>query len=192
MHRSGTARHVAAALVAAAATLITAACSQATTAASTHTESSVQVTSPTSAGSQSQTIRYETDVNAASTPLDVPVEVAWRRVYQAYAALKIPVTVVDSAHGIIGARGARIRNRLVGQSLSSWFDCGTTAVGSPRADSYGLLLTMLTEVRPAQNGSTARTIVSATAEASDTHTGAMPCSSKGGLEAKLEQAITTP
>lgn len=188
MHRSRPAQRVTAALIAAALTSV--GCSQATTASSSHTETAVQVTAPTSTGHATQTLRYETDINAASTPLDMPADAAWHRVYLAYAKLKIPVTVVDSAHGVIGARNARVRNRLVGESLSHWFDCGMTAVGSPRADSYALFVTILTDVHPAPTGSTARTIVSATAEANVSPSGAIQCGSRGAMEETLERAIT--
>lgn len=195
MHRSRIARRLPAALIAAAAaSLGTTACSQATASAnSVHTENSVQVTSPTATGHQTQTLRYNTDINSASTPLNLPPAAAWHRVYLAYAKLKIPVTTVDSAHGVIGARNARVRNRLANAPLSSWFDCGMTAVGSPRADSYALFVTIVTQVSPApgdSSGSTARTIVTANAEANDTQSGAIQCGSKGWLEEELAKAFT--
>lgn len=195
MHRFEAVRRIPAALIAAAvASLSTAACTQATAGSSVHTENSVQVTSPTSTGSQTQTIRYNTDINSSSTPIDLPPGAAWHRVYLAYAALKIPVTTLDSAHGVIGARGARVRNRLANEPLSNWFDCGMTAVGSQRADSYALFVTVMTQVSAAlgdSTGSTAHTIVSATAEANDSQSGAIQCGSKGWLEEKLAKMFTT-
>lgn len=191
MHRFQGVRRLPAVLTAAAATSLSiAACTQATAASSVHTENAVAVTAPTPSGHQTQTIRYETDVNAASTPIDMPPDAAWHRVYLAYATLKIPVTTIDSIHGVIGARGARVRNTLANERLSNWFDCGMTAVGSQRADSYALFVTVVTEVGPAANGSTARTIVTATAEANDSPSGAIQCSSKGWLEQKLARVFT--
>lgn len=195
MHRFQAVRRIPAALIAAlAASLSVAACSQATASAgSVHTENAVQVTAPTATGHQTQTIRYNTDINSSSTSMDVPPAVAWHRVYLAYARLKIPVTTIDSAHGVIGARNARVRNRLANEPLSNWFDCGMTAIGSPRADSYALFVTIVTQVSPAPNdssASTARTIVTANAEANDTQSGAIQCGSKGWLEAELEKAFT--
>lgn len=191
MHRSPVVHRAPRALVAAAvASLAVAACSQATTASSSHTETAVSVIAPTPTGHQTQTLRYETDIDAATVQLDLPPDAAWRRVSQVYAALKIPVTVLDSARGVVGARGARVRDRMARERLSTWFSCGITSMGSPRADSYTLFVTILTEIHPAASGSTARTIVSATAEANDSPSGAVQCSSTGALEEKLGHEFT--
>lgn len=191
MHRSPAVQRAPGALVAAAAaSLALAACSQATTANSSHTETAVSVIAPTPSGHQTQTLRYETDIDAATVQLDVPPGAAWHRVSQVYGALKIPVTVLDSARGIVGARGARVRDRMANERLSTWFSCGITSMGSPRADSYTLFVTALTQIQPAATGSTARTIVSATAEANDSPSGAVQCSSTGALEDRLGHAFT--
>lgn len=173
------------------------ACSQATTAnvGDTHSESTVLVTNAGSPSTpqSSSTFRYNSDVGAAETTLDVPLDAAWARVTRAYDVLKIPVTDADKARLMIGARRALVRDRLAGERISHWFSCGETAMGTPRADSYAVYLTALTQVVPTPGGGsgyTARTVVSAFANPVDASSNSVQCSSTGALEKKLNDEFT--
>jgi len=173
------------------------ACSQATTSSlgQTHSESTVMVTNaPTPSSPQSSsTFRYNTDIGAAETTLDVPLDNAWARVTRAYSVLKVPITDIDSTRHLIGARRALVRDRLAGDRMSRWFSCGETAMGTPRADSYNLYVTALTQLVPPAAGSSgyvARTVVSAFATAVDASTNSVQCTSTGALEQKLSDEFT--
>lgn len=173
------------------------ACSQATssTLGATHTESTVLVTNaatPNSAQS-STTFRYGSDNGTAETSLDVPLDNAWARVTRAYDVLRIPVTDNDPVHHLVGARRALTRDRLAGARMSHWFSCGETAIGTPRADSYAVYVTALTQLVPATGGNTgyvARTAVSAFATPVDASSNSVQCTSTGALEQKLSDEFT--
>lgn len=172
------------------------ACSQATnsTLGATHTESTVMVTSAPSPSSPqtSSTFRYNTDNGTAETSLDVPLDNAWARITRAYDVLKIPITDNDAARHLVGARRALVRDRLAGERMSRWFSCGETAMGTPRADSYAVYVTALTQLVPAAGGSgyVARTVVSAFANAVDASSNSVQCTSTGALEQKLSDEFT--
>lgn len=173
------------------------ACSQATTPTlgPTHEESTVMVTNaPTASSPQSaSTFRYNTDIGAAETSLDVPLDNAWARVTRAYDVLKIPVTDNDPVHHLVGARRALVHDRLAGERMSHWFSCGETAMGTPRADSYSMYITVLTQLVPASGGNTgyvARTVVSAFANAVDASSNSVQCTSNGSLELKMHDEFT--
>ena len=174
--------------------LALAACSQATATRSTHDERITEVSGGGLPGdlAHSEQFRYRADVTASVVPLNAPLENGWARVSRAYAALKLPVTTIDTARHLIGAQSAAVRNRLAGARLSQWLSCGYTPIGTPRADAYVVYLTMLTEVRPAGATSAARTIVTATAEPEDGTTSGVQCSSTGALERRLAQALGAP
>jgi len=171
-----------------------AACSQATSTRSSHDERITEVSGPGVPGDPgiSAQYRYRTDVQASEVPLKLPLDAGWARVSQAYAALKLPITTIDSARHLIGAQNAVLRNRLAGDRPSHWLSCGDTPIGAPRADSYVVYLTMLTEVRPVGSASAARTIVTAIAEPSDGTTSGVQCSSTGALEQRLREALGAP
>lgn len=174
--------------------LALAACSQATATRSSRDERVTEVSGGGLPGdaAHSEQIRYRTDVEASDIPLNAPLESGWTRVSQAYAALKIPVTTIDSARHLIGAQNAVVRNRLAGARVSQWLTCGYTPIGTPRADAYVVYLTMLTEVRPTGATSAARTIVTAIAQPEDGTTTGVQCSSTGALERRLAQALGAP
>lgn len=174
--------------------LALAACSQATSTRSSRDERVTEVSGPGVPGNPagSEQFRYRADVQSNDVPMTLPLDAAWARVSQAYAALKLPVTTIDSTRHLIGAQNAVVRNRLAGDRLSRWLSCGDTPIGMPRADSYVVYLTMLTEVRPVGSASAARTIVTAKAEPSDGTTSGVQCSSTGALEQRLREALGAP
>lgn len=179
-------------LAALAGVLVLGGCAQAATespspTASSHTETVIDAPGGGQPGTGS--LRYHNDVQAHTATLDVPVDSAWARVRRAYATLRIPVTTVDPPHHLIGAERAIVHDRLAGDRMSRWLSCGFTSVGQPRADSYTVYLTVLTQVLPASSGSTVRSIVNAMAEPTDGSTNQVQCSSTGALEDRLQSAI---
>lgn len=178
--------------------LVLGACSQGPTPGVTpeHTESTVIVGAGPAvnpSGPSTATLHYNTDLNEAESSLDVPMDAAWARVNHAYSTLKIPITDLDAATHVIGARRALV-HALAGARLSHWFSCGETAMGTPRADSYNMYVTALTQLVPAPGGGSgtlARTVVTAFATAVDASSNSVQCSSTGALEQRLHQEFTS-
>lgn len=174
------------------------ACSQGPSTAVTpeHTESTVIVGAQAAAnpsGPSTSTLHYNTDINAAESSLDVPMSVAWARVTRAYGTLKIPITDLDSVSHVVGARRALVHS-LGDERMSHWFSCGLTALGTPRADSYSMYVTALTQLVPSPGGGSgtlARTVVTAFAQANDASSNSVQCSSTGELEQRLHEEFTS-
>ena len=121
--------------------------------------------------------------------LAYPVDQVWRALPAAYDSLKIPLNTLDAKTHTIGNDGFKIRQQLGRAALSTYIDCGRTQIG-PNADSYEVVLTILTQVTTADNGATK---ISTTFESS-----ARPiaysqeyskCTSRGVLEAKIMDVV---
>jgi len=118
-----------------------------------------------------------------------PVDQVWRALPAVYDSLKIPLNTLDAKTHTIGNDGFKIRRQLGTITLSKYIECGTTQIG-PNADSYEVVLTVLTQVEPGTSGAAK---VTTTFESS-----ARPlafaqeysrCSSKGVLEARLMDVL---
>lgn len=121
--------------------------------------------------------------------LAYPVDQVWRAMPAAFDSLKIPLNTLDAKTHTIGNDGFKIRQALGRTPLSSYIDCGRTQIG-PNADSYEVVLTILTQVMPGDGGATK---ITTTFESS-----ARPiaysqeyskCSSRGVLEAKIMDVV---
>lgn len=167
------------------------ACAQATAGApsSSRNEAIVDIPATSNGPTGPGPIRYRRDVESRAATLSVPVSVAWARASHAYTALKLPITTIDTARHVIGAENAAVQNRLAGDRMSRWLSCGVTPIGLPRADSYVVSLTVLTQVLPDSAGSVARTIVTGSAQPADGTTNGVQCSSTGELEKRLQAAM---
>ena len=106
-----------------------------------------------------------------------------------YAELGIPsAEVLNTEDNLFGRRRMRARHELAGVRMSRYLNCGSTFVGGP--DSYELVLTVMTILRPTGGGSTVRTWVDAQAR-DVVGSGTMPiqCSSTGLLEREILQRL---
>ena len=110
-------------------------------------------TSVTVGGAEGGTLRVRNDVETTSSTIALPVDKVWALLPQAFDSIGVPVTVRDPRQFLLGADGAKVRQRIGGVPLSRYFDCGTTQVGA-NADSYELVLTVMARLKPAEGGRT--------------------------------------
>ena len=131
-------------------------------------------------------------IDTMGTPYRVPFRTG--RVYSAlvaaYADLKLPAEVRDSAAGRVESEVFYRRGALVGRQISTYLSCGEGIAG-PYADSYRVYSTVLSRVVPADSDrSTLRTVVLAGAvSVAEGARQPMPCESTGRLEIRIHQVV---
>ena len=115
----------------------------------------------------------------------------WKVLPGVYAILEIPIEQFNSEAGTIGNSGLKLYRRLGKIPLTRYIDCGTTQIG-PNADSYEVLLTVLTKIqrsRADSSNTTVATTVEAVARPIQFRGEYSRCSSKGALEARLAEVL---
>lgn len=137
-------------------------------------------------GSLTMSASATTDVSH----LPFSADAVWRILPSVYDSIGIQVTTVDPATKKIGNPGYKIRQRLGKVPLSRYLDCGTTQIG-PNADSYDVVLTVLTVVTPegAGTGATLSTVVEAQSRPATFTQAYNRCSSKGAIEIRVAELV---
>lgn len=154
------------------------------------TRASGNMTVSDASGGGTALIRYFKDVNSVVDTLPFPAARVWAQLPGAYAAVGIPLSVVDTSAHILGASRVPMRTRLGTRPLSAIVDCGLTPTGMPRANSYVVSITSLTQVRDLGNATAlVRTAVSATARDDAGSSGDLQCGSSGRIEQDLDAAL---
>jgi hypothetical protein len=113
-------------------------------------------------------------------------------VFAAYGDLGVPAVTAEPATGRVASREFEAPSRIGGRPISSYIDCGSDPMGSPRAASYAVLLTARSNVTAADSGHvTLGTVVRATARQRGVSADPIACESTGALEKRINlQAIT--
>ncbi len=126
------------------------------------------------------------------TLYDVPFAPArtYAAVLEAFASLKIPAEVKDSAEGRVESKVFHRRGELAGRQISTYLSCGDGITG-PYADSYRVYMIAMVSVAPkGEHGSTIRTIFLAGAVAvSEGARQPMACESTGRLEIRMHKLV---
>jgi hypothetical protein len=116
------------------------------------------------------------------------VDQVWTILPAVYDSLGIPVRTLDAVKRTIGNAGLAVRRRLKSTPLSRFIDCGSTQLG-PNADDYDVRLTLLTEVRAVDGGSTVTTTLEAVARPVNYAQEYSACSSRGVLEQRIIDVV---
>lgn len=143
----------------------------------------------TAGSSTGLAISPTTSIVTKTIPL--PVDQVWRALPGVYASLGIPLTTVDQKTHTIGNEGLKLRQELGSVPLSMYIDCGTTQTG-PNADSYDVLLIVLTQLTPGDPRSTKMTTTfDASAKPAALAQDYSHCSTRGVLESRLVDSVLT-
>ena len=129
--------------------------------------------------------------NAASTTLvGFSLDRVWIALRVAYDSLAIPVSIVDAPSHTIGNGSMRIRRMLGNVKMSKYVNCGDTQ-GGPSADTYELVLSVVTRAEAAESGTT-RLVTSVDAQGRPLTISSeyARCTSTGGLETRIAQIVT--
>src|SRR5258708_6566884 len=84
---------------------------------------------------------HEAAANGAAVPF--AMDPAWLALRTVYDSLGIALATVDNRNHMMGNPNMKIRRRLGNTALSKYINCGNTQ-GSPSADTYEILLSVLT------------------------------------------------
>lgn len=110
----------------------------------------------------------------------------WPELQRTYNELGIGVAELNHEAYVIGNSALSVAQRLAGERLSKWVDCGRTATGVPAADRYPVSLQIFTQLVPTSDGgSEARTLITGTAANPTSNDAVMRCVSTGQLELRI-------
>lgn len=124
------------------------------------------------------------------TKLLVGVDTAWSAYPTVFGELGIPPGIVDQKQHVFGNAGIKMRGSLGHQRLSRYLECGTTA-GLPNADTYDVLVRVVSQVVPADAGhASLRTQVEGSAHSSGDSGSSVRCVSTGALEARIAHMMS--
>lgn len=105
-----------------------------------------------------------------------------------FAALAVPLTVVDSSAKAMGAVRVLVRRPIAGQRLSLLLECGTGTYG-PNAERYSVQLTLVARAR-AIDSSHAEVLTMARGDAAPNGLStSVGCASSGRLEEKFVELL---
>ncbi len=137
-----------------------------------------------------QSIRLGTtsSIVAVSEAIRIGTDSAYGLLLKVYGDLQIPTTMLDSRQHTAGNPALKIRRRLSGVSLVKYLDCGHED-GNPNADSYDVVLHVVTAVSGAAEGSS---VLSTRVDGVATHPvfgSQAVCSTTGELEKRIAAAV---
>ncbi|MBC7896811.1 MAG: hypothetical protein H7066_15445 [Cytophagaceae bacterium] len=122
---------------------------------------------------------------AVSSEISLSSDAAFRLLPSVLGSLQFAVERAEPKSGTLTTRTARFRGSLGGSRLSTYFECGQSAMGKT-ADRYAVIVKVTTEVRDAGEGrSRLTTLVSASAKPDDNGGTAVGCDSNGNLEKRI-------
>lgn len=128
--------------------------------------------------------------NAApvTTAIAAPIDVVWSALSAVYDSLAIPVTTRDAMSHTIGNSSLKLRRRLGTVRLSQFLDCGSTQ-GGPSADSYDMLISLVSSAQATGAGTLISTQLSAQGRPVAFAGEYVNCSSNGTLEKQVTNRV---
>ncbi len=117
------------------------------------------------------------------TAVDASPGKTWDALPDVYLAIGLPVGTMDTRLMSIGNANFRARPSLAGRPLSTYFRCGMNAFGMDNADSYTVMISIITQVVAAEtNRSRLRSVARASASRESMSEHPVACTSTGALE----------
>lgn len=134
-------------------------------------------------------VRQVTNHGAEMYQIGTPLATAWTALPSVLAQFDVPVDTLHAASHTAGNISLRVRRSLGKTRLSRVLDCGTSA-GVVRADTYTIDLSVVSQLRPADDGGTlVFTQVEGTGRAEGTGSIRIRCGSTGYLEKAIAEAL---
>jgi hypothetical protein len=125
------------------------------------------------------------------TPTRIPAapDLVWKALLIVYDSLGLKLSIYDPAQHLLGTEGMPLRHKLGNVMLSRYLDCGRGQVDLS-ADSYDVLLAVMTHVSVSDSGVTRVSLRVAAAARPPTLSQAYSrCSSKGELEKRFFELL---
>jgi hypothetical protein len=126
------------------------------------------------------------DGRAVSHRVAVPADILWPALILAYEDLGLEVGTLESGTRTIGNVRLAARRNLAGEPLARFFDCGSTGVGAPMANTHRLEIRVLTRV-VSEGEERSRLVTDLSAQAYPVGTSTRPseCHTRGQLEDRI-------
>ena len=125
---------------------------------------------------------HQANPNGGAVPF--AIDPVWAALRMVYDSLGIAVATFDPKNHLIGNPNVKLRRRLGNTPLSKYIDCGSTQ-GSPSADTYEVIPSILTTARPEKEGTMVLTTVEAQGRPITLSGDYTRCSTTSALEAKI-------
>ena len=133
-------------------------------------------------------VRTSASVSKEIVRVEGSASEVWSRLVAAYDSLGIPVNISNQSQGLLGNDGFKLRRRLKDVPLTRYLDCGSTQ-GGPSAETYEILLSVKTQLLPADGGFTATTLVDASGKPVALSGGYVKCGSTNRLETRIGELL---
>jgi hypothetical protein len=123
--------------------------------------------------------------------LSAPPEDVWLALPTVFEELGVEITLRDPRTRTLGNNGFRMR-RIGGARNSTFLDCGYGTTAVPHADAYEVTASLVTSLHPGEQGGTVmETLFAASARPREVSGGNIVCSSKGTLEERMLEVLTS-
>jgi hypothetical protein len=144
-------------------------------------------------GAASNDLAYTREDHVSRDTVAGRREPLMRQLATVYRDLGLPVNLLDPTGFAASTGSFSVQGRVGGVPADRYFNCGFTATGGSRAQSYGLTVTVTTQLAPApaaDSGSTlVMTGVSVFARQAGMSSNPVPCASTGALEKRIVAAL---
>jgi hypothetical protein len=137
-------------------------------------------------GSMAVAMVHEENANGAAVPFTA--QQAFAAVRAVYDSLGIPTTTIDTRNFVVGNPSFKIRRQLARVPLSRYLNCGATQ-GGPSADSYDLVVSMTTQVRPKGDNALVMTTLDGQARPVAMSGDYVHCATTSALEAHVVEMV---
>ena len=141
----------------------------------------------TTAGTRAITVVSSSGPNVHTTYGSI--DRVWKALPMVYDSLSIPLTIMDAPTRVIGNEGFKVRRRLGKTPLSKYLECGRSQMDA-NADEYEITMSVITRLAVVDSQQTkVTTTVEASAKGLQFAGQASSCTSRGALEAQLQQLL---
>ena len=131
------------------------------------------------------------ELSIGTFQLGFPPEQVWIALPNVFEEMGIEITYENPGARATGNNQFRAR-RILGERNSRYLDCGYGSTATPYADSYEVTASLVASVRPGDAGDTVlETLFTASARAREVSGGNISCSSKGILERRMVEMLTS-
>lgn len=141
-----------------------------------------------SSGGSPMTMSIAHTTSPSVRTVSAPADRVWNALPAVFASLGIPIEERDVGARSLGNPALKVRRRLGDVSLNRYLDCGSTQ-GGQSADTYEIVMSVMTYLRPAAEGTEVTTIVEARGSPVVFSAEYVTCGTRGALEQRFFDAL---
>ena len=136
-------------------------------------------------------VHLTTELSKGVFHLNAPPDEVWAAMPAVYEELGIEINLRDPTARVVGNNNFRPR-RIDGARNSRYLDCGYGSTAVPHADGYDVTASLIATVRSGdESGTLLETLFTGSARAREVSGGNVSCSSKGTLERRMVEILSS-